>query len=157
MRHLDDFLVFVWTWTRASGKRRSKEPPAPKEPAVAPPPLLPKDPRPSSERISFFINARVSSVMVDIDLAPLSRVSAHVDNVVAGFCPGSGRYVPLRCYTFATTNYFFSSMEDSSRIGSFVLTFLTGIFHYTIPSLHFSVVYLFYLIIFHVSFRLSPQ
>lgn len=90
MRHLDDFLVFVWTWTRASGNRPAKAPP--KEPAALPI-SLPKEPLTPSERISFFVNANFATIMMDVDLTPLSRVSMHIDNVVAGFCPGSGRYV----------------------------------------------------------------
>lgn len=82
MRHLDDFLVFVWTWTRTNVH---KDPPAQantnntntssaKE-SVGNNNNQKKQPLPppsDSERISFFINAHINSLILDVDLAPIS-------------------------------------------------------------------------------------
>jgi hypothetical protein len=103
--------VFVWTWTRTSLHR----PDAPTIrqqthahiqqiqettlPAKPPQPPIP------SERISFFINARINSLMLDLDLTPISRISLHIDNVVANLCPGSGRYASLIIDAWKLTPY----------------------------------------------------
>lgn len=110
MRNLDDFLVFVWTWTRTAVHQPNGKPKF-RENYVNlnnnhtnsnpnPTPNVntnnsnnsKKDDVPASERVSFFINAHFTSLMLDVDLAPISRLNLHIDNVVASLCPGSGRY-----------------------------------------------------------------
>lgn len=120
MRHLDDLLVFVWTWTRTSIHRPPPSSSAPIDPPL--PKVLPLAREPH-ERISLFINAHITSVILDLDLTPLTRINLHMDNLVGSLCPGSGRYCGLLCMCTILTPY---SMEDSSRIGSFILNVYTG-------------------------------